>query len=72
MRRVNYGEHRYECRVSILGQDILLGYFELRGDAIKAERVAATIRQALNCAEVIKRNRSKEISFNINQNQEAA
>ena len=72
-RRTNYGEKRYEVRVSILGQRVLLGYFQYRSQAAQAEEIALTIRKALERANVIKRKESKEISFsNLNQTEQAA
>jgi hypothetical protein len=71
-RRVNYGQRKYECRVSILGEKILLGYFEFRSQATQAEEIANTIRQALSRAEVIKRKQSKDIPFpNLNESEAA-
>ena len=59
MNRTDYGSMRYEARVVVQGQRILLGYFERRYDAILAEQVARTIRKALDRAAVIKRKVAK-------------
>jgi hypothetical protein len=74
LRRTEYGNPpRYECRVSIQGERILLGYFSLRSHALKAEQIATTIRQALSRAEVIRRKQAKDFSFpNQNQTEQAA
>jgi hypothetical protein len=55
MKRTDYGSHKYECRVVIQNTRILLGYYELRAQAVFAEQVAVTIRQALDRADTIKR-----------------
>lgn len=62
MKRTNYGAHKFECRVVIQNVRILLGYYELRAQAVFAEQIATTIRQALDRAATIKRKATNEPS----------
>jgi hypothetical protein len=55
--------------MQILGEPIYLGSFQYRRDAIAAEQTALTIRKALERAQSVKRLKSKQISFTINDNQ---
>ena len=46
MNRTKHG-NKWECQIRIQGASILLGPYEYRSDAIKADEVAGKIREGL-------------------------